>query len=233
MPGRIALVCCVFVVGCGADRGREARTDTTPTRVRAAPGADSVPTASSATITTPRDTVVVLGMIERDMTGDGQPEVLRLTGVGRSTDSLDVTFVIESAGDTLFREQLEPLTRTVGFDAGRRKLTPAEHRAQLEEFDDSFFDPRRFMKIDEFVEELRGSARGHIALIPDVIARARARQISAELRAPLDSAGAAALWEEIRQSGVTVFNYSPGGDATTAIAWSARDRRFYPLLECC
>jgi len=32
---------------------------------------------------------------------------------------------------------------------------------------------------------------------------------------------------------ITVFQYSPGGDAIDVIGWSAADARFYNLLECC
>jgi hypothetical protein len=233
--GRRAVMCCVLLVGCTADRAREPDTaaDTSVARIRTAPGADSVPAVSSTAITTPKDTVIVLGTVERDLTGDGQPEVMRLTGVGQSTDSLDVTFLIESAGDTLFREQLRPLTTSVGFDAGRRRLSPSEHRAQLDEFDDWFLDSAKFMRPEEFVERLRRSAAGHIAEIPNVIARDRRRQASFLPGARLDSAEAVDVWNEIQSSGVTVFRYSPGGDGTTAIAWSVRDRRFYRLLECC
>lgn len=235
LSGRGAAMCFIVMVGCTADRTREADTltaaDTSLAGARAASGADSVSAAS--TIPTRTDTVVVLGMVERDLTGDGQPEVLRLTGVGQSTDSLDVTFVIESSGDTLFRERLVPLTRTVGFDAGRRKLSPSEHRTRLDEFDDWFFGAAKFTRPEEFVEKLRRSAPGSIGEIPDVIARDRRRQASSLPGARLDSAEAVDVWKEIQSSGVTVFNYSPGGDAVTAIGWSARDRRFYRLLECC
>jgi hypothetical protein len=50
------------------------------------------------------DTVVTLGVVERDLTGDGVPEVLSLTGVGATIDSLDVTFRIQAAGQTLYAE---------------------------------------------------------------------------------------------------------------------------------
>src|SRR5688500_11950377 len=92
--GRRAIVCCVLLAGCTADKSHEADTaaDSSAASARTVPGADSVPAGSSATIPTRPDTVIVLGMVERDLTGDGQPEVLRLTGVGQSTDSLDVTF---------------------------------------------------------------------------------------------------------------------------------------------
>ena len=37
----------------------------------------------------------------------------------------------------------------------------------------------------------------------------------------------------IADSPVTIFTYSPGGDAIVAIGWSAKAGRFYRLLECC
>ena len=77
------------------------------------------------------DTTVVLGLVERDLTGDGEPETLRVVGVGPTIDNLEATFTIESAGKTIYRFKLEPLTRTVGFDAGRQVLSAEQHRARL------------------------------------------------------------------------------------------------------
>jgi hypothetical protein len=203
----------------------------------------------------PADTVVLLGRVERDLTGDGRAEVLRLVGEGSSVDILGITFTIESAGTVVFRAALAPLTRTVGLDAGRRELSAAEHQARLEEFGSRFFAECKFKRPDEFVEWLRRSAPGRVARIPAVIDRDRRRQAvvdslvatgrplaEAEERAryllgggaaPVDTATAARSWEEIRRAGVSVFEFSEGGDAVTAIAWSARDRRFYRLFECC
>jgi hypothetical protein len=201
------------------------------------------------------DTVRVLGAVERDLTGDSRPEVLRVVAEGESVDSLAVTLTIESSGQILFRTALAPLTRTVGYDAGRRRISPAEHRTRLEEFGDWFFAESKFMRPDTFVARLRGSAGAHVGLIPDVIdrdrrypavvdsliragyARAEAeRRVRFLLRSsgtPYDTANAVRTWAAIQRSGVTVFEYSPGGDALTAIAWSVRDRRFYRLLDCC
>jgi hypothetical protein len=201
------------------------------------------------------DTVVVLGSAERDLTGDGRPEVLRLVGEGNPVDSLAVTFSIESSGQVLFRTALAPLTRTIGFDAGRREISAAEHRTRLDEFAGWFFGDNKFLRPDTFVARLRRSGPGHVARIPAVIDRDRRRQavVDSLVRAgqttreaegtahfhlppwgsPYDTARAVAIWDEIRRVGVTVFEFSPGGDGLTAIAWSERDRRFYRLLECC
>lgn len=250
LSGRCAAMCCVLLGACTADRTREVDTpaaaDTFLASVQVAPGADSVPAVSSATILRQTDTVVILGMVERDLTGDGRPEVLRLTGVGQSTDSLDVTFIIQSSRETLFRTRLLPLT------ARSRALSVVDHRARLDQFGGWFFGDGKFARPAAFVERLRSETPRRIADIPCVIARDRRRQLVIDsLRAAghpaleaernalslsrvgLDSADAVDAWMKIQSSGVTVFTYSPGGDLVTAIAWSARDRRFYRLWECC
>jgi len=199
------------------------------------------------------DTVVVIGMAERDLTGDGRAEVLKLVGNGRSVDSLDVTFSIESAGATVYRTRLAPMTRTVGFDRSRRTLSLAQHRQRLREFGKWFFGPTKFKRPSEFLKNWGGP--GRIARIPGVIARDRklsttvdslvaighspieakriARSAVHRSVSAADSIRAVATWKEIQETGVTLFEYSAGGDHATAIGWSARDRRFYLLVECC
>jgi hypothetical protein len=246
---RGAAMCSVFLAACTAGGTRDADTvaaaDTVLPSVQIAAGADSVPAVSSTTVLKPTDTVVMLGMVERDLTGDGRPELLRLTGVGQSTDSLDVTFVIESSGDTLFRTRLLPLTPRT------RRLSAVNHRAQLYQYGRWFFGDGKFATPAAFLEERGGETSQRMADIPYVIARDRRRQLIDSIRAAghpaseterkaqslareaLDSAAAVDAWEKIRSSGVTVFTYSPGGDAVFGIVWSARDRRFYRLWECC
>lgn len=201
------------------------------------------------------DTVVMIGMAERDLTGDGQPEVLKLVGDGRSVDSLDVTFSIESAGVTVYRTRLAPMTRTVGFGRSRRRLSRAQYREQRAEFGKWFFGPTKFKRPPEFMKTWGGQASGRVAQIPGVIARDRKFSTSVDSlvalgRSPMeaertaqsvvlhsvsaaDSIRAVATWKEIQESGLTLFEYSAGGDHVTAIGWSARDRRFYRLVECC
>jgi len=48
-----------------------------------------------------------------------------------------------------------------------------------------------------------------------------------------DSTRARRIWEEMQTAGITIFEFSPGGDAVMSIGWSATDKRFYNLLECC
>ncbi len=169
------------------------------------------------------NTTVVLGLAERDLTGDGKPEILRVVGVGPTLDMLDTTFTIESAGRTVYRFKLAPLTRT-SFDAGRREISAEQHRARLSEFGQWFFAEGKFQGPAEFVDRLHVEARLRVAEIPDVIARDRQAA---------DTRDGSVIWQEIRKAPVTIFTFSPGGDAIEAIGWSARAGRFYRLLDCC
>ena len=170
------------------------------------------------------DTTVFLGQVERDLTGDGKAETLRVVGVGRTLDSLDVTFTIAAGDSVIFRTRLAPLTRTTGFDADRRIISIREHQARLAAFADWFFDSTHFVSPSAFLDDLKRSAPGRIAEIASVADRDRR---------PQEGRRGTAIWEEIRQSRVTIFTFSPGGDALTAIGWSRHARRFYRLLECC
>lgn len=171
----------------------------------------------------PADTTVSLGSVQRDLTGDGVPETLTLTGRGHTIDSLDLRFTITSAGRTVYEKRWS-VTRVIGFDAGRRTLSAVEHRARLNELGSAFFAPAKFMSPDGFLAKLRASARGHIALIPEVIARDGG---------PQDSSQARLVWDGMQTAGITIFEFSAGGDAVTTIGWSRSDHRFYRLLECC
>jgi hypothetical protein len=202
----------------------------------------------------PADTIVTLGIVERDLTGDGVVEVLSLTGVGATIDSLEVTFRIQSSGRTLYAHTW-PMTRILGFEGSRRVLSDAELRAHLKEFGGWFFEESKFMTPDGFLAELRDQAPLYIAQIPSLIARARryryvldsiltAGEDSGQARrkapytlgqyeTPGNLSHATAVWEEIRAAPVIVFEYSIGGDAVTAIVWSPTDRHFYDIFNCC
>lgn len=186
-------------------------------------------TAIAAFAVAPADTTIVLGSHRVDLTGEGEPEVLQLIGVGESLDNLEVTFLITSSDDTLYNRRLRSLTRTIGFDAGRRVLTEAEHRKFIEQYESFFFASSKFRTPDEFMEKLLQGGRAGATMIediPDVIAAQRKN-------AGGDDSGAKRVWEDIKTSGVLTFQYSGGGDAVTAIAWSQLDQRFYHLWHCC
>lgn len=135
-----------------------------------------------------------------------------------------MTFTIESAGKTMYRYDMQRMTRTVGYDAGRHVISEAQHRTGIKEYGPWFFGKEKFQRPKEFVEFLRTSARGHIAEIPNVIDRDRQST---------DRVPGTVIWEEIQQAPVTIFTFSPGGDRIVAIGWHARTGRFYSLLSCC
>src|SRR5438128_10923596 len=115
------------------------------------------------------DTVVRLGIVERDLTGDNVPEILSLTGRGQTVDSLEVTFTITSSGRTVFETKWSE-TRAVGFDAGRRVLSAAEHRRRLRELGRFFFAEEKVMSPADSLTSLSGSGTRHLDLIPHVTA---------------------------------------------------------------
>src|SRR5687767_4230232 len=109
------------------------------------------------------DTTIVLARVERDLTGDGAPEVLSVVAAGPSVDSLtDVQFTIDAEGRTLYQFRLAPLTRTVGYDGGRRSISAQEHRARLRDFAGWFFAESKFQRPAAFVDFLRQSLRAHV-----------------------------------------------------------------------
>ena len=169
----------------------------------------------------PLDTTVAFGVVKRDLTGDTIPEVLTLTGTGRTIDSLQVTFTIESSGQTHYSRSWR-LTRA-SFDP-RRRISDAEYRTRLREYGGWFFSESKFTSPTGILSWLQASARLHVPLIPQVIARDMT---------PNDSERAQRTWDEMQKAGITVFRFSPGGDAIKVIGWSATDHRFYDLLECC
>ena len=178
----------------------------------------------ASTLALQANTTFVLAHAERDLTGDGKPEILRVVGVGPSTYDLGVTFTIESAGKTIYTYDMGRMTRTVGYGGSRDVLSPQQHRAWIKEYGQSFFGKGKFQRPQEFVEFLRTHARGRIAEIQDVIASDREGS---------DTVPGNVIWEEIQSSPVTIFRFSPGGDRIVAIGWNARAGRFYSLLSCC
>ena len=168
------------------------------------------------------DTTVVLGHAERDLTGDGKAELLRVVGVGPSIYDLGVTFTIESAGKMIYRYDMGRMTRAVGYDAGRHVISEEQHRARIKDFGRWFFDDKKFMRPREYVEFLRAHAREHIAEIPNLIDR----QAS-------DTVPGSMIWEGMLNSPITIFTFSPGGDTIEAIGWNAPTGRFCELLSCC
>src|SRR5216117_951205 len=114
------------------------------------------------------DTTVTFGVVKRDLTGDSIPEVLTLSGTGDTIDSLEVTFTIQSSGRTRYSRTWR-VTRA-SFDQ-RRRISDAELWTRLTEYGNAFFADSKFMSPTRFLTWLQASARLHIPLIPEVIAR--------------------------------------------------------------
>jgi hypothetical protein len=167
------------------------------------------------------DTTVTIARITRDLTGDGVPETLTLTGVGKTIDDLNVTFMIQSSGRTLYSKARRVTRATFQL---QRPLSDGELRTRLNEFGSSFFADTKFMSPAGFLAWLGRSARLHVPLIPEVISHEMA---------PPDSSRARMIWDQMQTADITVFQFSLGGDGITVIGWSAADQRFYGLLECC
>ncbi len=180
--------------------------------------------ALAATAALRGDTTVVLGAAERDLTGDGKSESLRLVGIGASVDSLNVTFTVEDGGRTIFRASVRLASRTQ-YERRLRSILRMEYRDWLKDVGTSFFAEVKFQKPGAFLARLRESIPGRITEIPSIIAGQRATV--------RDSLTGADIWNEIQRADVTLFEFSTGGDAVTAIGWSRRDGKFYRLFECC
>jgi hypothetical protein len=176
-------------------------------------------------VTAASDTTVVLGNVERDLTGDGKPEILRLVGTGMTVDSLNMTLSIESAGKTIYHMSLAPLTRRIGFDADEGRRSRVQQRQLVAEFGWLFFAKDKFMRPSDFLNAWGSQAPRRLLEIPEYIARDGAFYP--------DTVRAKAIWDEIQRSGVTIFEFSAGGDSVFAIGWSARDGRFYRIMVCC
>jgi hypothetical protein len=178
----------------------------------------------ASTLALQADTTVVLGHADRDLTGDGKPEILRVIGVGPSIDDLGVTFTIESEGRTIYRFDLGRMTRTLGYYHKYRVASPEEHRARLKEFGPFFFDERKFQRPADFISEWRKQAPGRLAETPSVIERDRD---------PSDKTPGRVIWDEIQNAPVTIFSFSHGLESIEAIGWNTRAGRFYRLVSCC
>lgn len=215
VPAYVSLVVALIAATeCGGERtrdGAEGAGDHSPsprTQVRA-----------TDTVSATADTTISFGVVTRDLTGDSIPETLTLTGVGKTIDDLAVSFTIRSSDQILYTRNWR-LTRA-SFDP-RGGVSDHELRTRLAEYGAWFFDASKFKTPAGFVSELQSSARLHIPMIPQVIARQMG-----------DSVRAGVIWREMQAAPITTFAFSPGGDLVMTIGWSATDRQFYNLLECC
>jgi hypothetical protein len=160
-----------------------------------------------------RDTTVVFAQTERDLTGDGRPEVLKLVGVGPSIYNLEPTLTIADAGRVIFTDQFMPMTRQIDFDGPVRLRTEAQHREFLREYGGWVFASSQFSSPAEYLRQMRSNIAHDPPARPPLVDRE--------------------TWAEIVASGAVVFRYSRGGDNAEAIVWVESRKEFVRLLDCC
>lgn len=171
------------------------------------------------------DTTVVLARHAVDLTGDGHDEVIEVIGSGGSIDSLGVQLTIRTGGDVLYTDTLKSLTRTVGFDAGRRVLSRDDHLKRFAGLQEFYFSADRFSTPRAFLEHLHRSTPRRIELIPHEIEGSLGRRLAPRT--------GERIWSEIMRDMVPVFTYAVGGDGILAVAWSSSERRFVQVWGCC
>jgi hypothetical protein len=99
------------------------------------------------------NTTIVLASTERDVTGDGKPEVLSLIGVGRSADDLRVIFSVGESGRELYRANVALLTHSE-FDRKLRSVLRMGYGAWLKDVGRSFFAGAKFKPPEIFLKQM-------------------------------------------------------------------------------
>ena len=129
--------------------------------------------------------------------------------------------------DDLSVRRIGALTpRTVGFDAVAGVISAEAHRARHQRVRPVILS-RREVSTTRRICGLAWRVRHRLRLaeIPGGL-HARDRQVS-------DTVDVSVIWQEIQKAPVTIFTFSPGGDALVSIGWHVHTGRFYRLLECC
>ena len=241
MSRRSALLAAAVIAAAGCDRAESDRAE--------APAA-AAGTASDSMSMTAAAPIEVDGYRREhrvDLTGDGRSETVIASAVGAAYDSLTVAVTIVSErGDTLWHETWPSLLYF--------KYDPLEDKADT--------TVMRIVQghLDELVEPDRFTLAGGLppALSrggePDALMREAVRYHLAELdyrlRVDLTPADATppGAYDRINADQVSAvrvnavvtelkrqpsFWYYAGGEATYAIAWSARESAFIRIYACC
>jgi hypothetical protein len=239
---RWLLVCAVLLVGCDRDE---------------AP-ADRPPTASPvATVQEPEEIGIqrewpapgagpihVRRERQRDLTGDGRPELVAVTARGPRYDGLDIVLVVtDAAGDTLWTDAW---SSDYYFHNDPLEGKSAQEIATIvqDHVDDAVAE-RRFqrgmpegMTGGDPAEMMRESVRDHLAELD------WRRGVDLD---PVDPTPQEA-WQRIDPQTVVMervdvvvdellqgptYLYFAGGEASYVIGWSAREQAFVRLFACC
>ncbi len=185
--------------------------------------------------------------VVRDLTGDGAPDTLQLTAVGRQSDSLTISLVIRVAGRVAYRDTWKSIyyfQYDLPIHTLRRVYIDSLVRAEL----NGFFSPESFQPPDtqhlvESADEDEHGARSHIAremkqgrylrehgIARDQLSTSDYRAID---RITVDSGEVNAIANDILRHTKLAFTYFSGGEDTRTIAWSTLKRRFYVIWGCC
>jgi hypothetical protein len=239
---RWLLVCAVLLPGC--DRG-----DSPAARAPAAAPADTQQQVEETGLQQEwpapgAGPVHVRRERQRDLTGDGRPELVAVTARGPRYDGLDVTLVVTSAaGDTLWTDAWSS-AYYFHYDPVEGK-TDQEVATIVQDHIDDAVSERRFQ---------RGMPDGMTGGDPSTMMRESVRYHLAELdwrrRVDLEPSDPTPqeAWQRIDPQTVVMervqvvvdellqgptYLYFAGGEASYVIGWSAREQAFVRLFACC
>ena len=203
------------------------------------------------------DTVLTVGEVHRDLTGDGVPERLALIARGSAGDSVEFHFTVDSSGELLYERTW---TLTSFYDDSGRELSREEMVGRVDEwvadFRAWFFRDGSFWPVAEASEHispphpvvLGGPPEEEIqwqrlllakvdsvraAGVPEADALLHAEKAMPRYRSAYDTVAGRAAWDEMLSAGVTAFGFSIGSENWQAIVWSPTDERFYESGSCC
>jgi hypothetical protein len=248
MPKIYVVLALLAVAAC--DRPSAGNADTSAS---ATASASASPSASPSTPAAPRpgvapcpgtpgaDSVCFHAERPYDFAGDGRPFRVTVDGRGPAVDSMRVALRVARGDTVLYRD--EWTTELYGRYDGRpvpRDSSRRRAEAQLARLlaDSAFRPTRAFLG---GASDVGSMMREAIGFDVSVDAERRRRGLTpadtlptaaAQSPQPVnDSARVAALVGELREA--PAFRYFAGGEATYAIAWSAREGRFVVVFACC
>ncbi|MCZ6918104.1 MAG: hypothetical protein O7I93_15130 [Gemmatimonadetes bacterium] len=169
-------------------------------------------------------------VVERDLTGDGQREILEVRAVGETSDDLTITFRVIADGRDIYATEWDSRAYFTDDDSGDAERRDAQVRSALAEFFDRGFAPvthtHPFMGTP-LPEAWRPNPES------DDPREWIARELRAAGRGDVDAAAVTAIWDEMVGRGALGFSFSTGGQERRRIAWSPRLGRFLVIWSCC
>jgi hypothetical protein len=233
----------ILLVALGACRDAPAPVDDAPPVPPVTVGSRTVPPTEAWPETAAAGAINVQRERQYDLTGDGIGERTRVTAMGSSYDSLDVTLVIANVGgDTLW---IDRWNSALYFKDQQRAGADGD-ACVVQAHVDSLLHDSRF-SARGLPQRLR---QGSVAHVPDESIGYHLAELdwrnsaSLEPRDPTpreahDRIAARSVVPErvraVRQEleAGPIFMYHAGGEATYVIGWSVREHAFVRLYACC